>query len=402
MDIRKLQKIAVNALEDIKAKDIEVINTSKLTSLFDRIIIASGDSNRQTKALARNVHDKVKEAGGDVIGMEGEDVGEWVLVDLGDIVVHIMQPTVRSHYNLEELWQTTPKRPLLPRKRKPSAASVKRRVKLIVVAVGTRLPDWVNAGFAEFAKRMPRELPLELNEIKAEPRTTGKPVDAMMAAEAKRIARRCPPAAASSPSTNAAATRHPGTGRRLRHGGRRRRCRLRHRRPGRPRPDLKARRPRTLRLSSLTLPHALARVVLAEALYRALAFANATLTTANEDHVTLEPRIYLASQSPRRRELLTQIGVRFDLLLFRGGTREDPDTDEDPLPGETPEDYVAARRSPRRSRRAACSASVTSCRVRCWPPTRRWTSTATSSASRATRPTPWPSCRGCPAAPTAC
>jgi len=110
MDTRKLQKIAVSALEDIKGKDIEVIDTRKLTSLFDKIIIASGDSNRQTKALARNVHDKVKEAGGEVIGMEGEDVGEWVLVDLGDIVVHIMQPNVRSHYDLASLWKTTPKR----------------------------------------------------------------------------------------------------------------------------------------------------------------------------------------------------------------------------------------------------------------------------------------------------
>lgn len=109
MDIRKLQKIAVAALEDVKAKDIEVINTTRLTALFDRIIIASGDSNRQVKALARSVHDKIKEAGGDVIGMEGEDGGEWVLVDLGDIVVHVMQPAVRAYYNIEELWMAKPK-----------------------------------------------------------------------------------------------------------------------------------------------------------------------------------------------------------------------------------------------------------------------------------------------------
>lgn len=108
MDIRKLQKIVVSALEDIKGENIEVINTSKLTSLFDRIIIASGNSNRQVKALANNVHEKVKEAGGDVISTEGEDGGEWVLVDLGDIVVHVMQPNVRAYYNLEELWQATP------------------------------------------------------------------------------------------------------------------------------------------------------------------------------------------------------------------------------------------------------------------------------------------------------
>ncbi len=108
MDIRKLQKIVVSALEDIKGKDIEVINTTKLTSMFDRLVIASGDSNRQVKALARNVHEKVREAGAEVVSIEGEDAGEWVLVDLGDIVVHVMQPSVRQYYNLEELWQTTP------------------------------------------------------------------------------------------------------------------------------------------------------------------------------------------------------------------------------------------------------------------------------------------------------
>ena len=110
MDIRKLQKIAVAALEDIKGRDIEVINTGKLTSLFDRLIIASADSTRQVKALARNVQEKVKEAGGEIIGVEGEASGEWVLVDLGSIVVHVMQPAVRSYYNLEELWQIKPKR----------------------------------------------------------------------------------------------------------------------------------------------------------------------------------------------------------------------------------------------------------------------------------------------------
>ena len=111
MDILKLQKIVVAALEDIKGEDIEVINTSKLTSLFDRIVIASGSSNRQVKALARSVHDKVREAGVEVVGIEGEEGGEWVLADLGDIVVHVMQPSIRSFYNLEELWQAGIKRP---------------------------------------------------------------------------------------------------------------------------------------------------------------------------------------------------------------------------------------------------------------------------------------------------
>ena len=122
MDIRKLQKLAVAALEDIKAKDIEVINTSKLTAMFDKIIVATGDSNRQVNALARSVHDKIREAGGEILGMEGEDAGEWVLVDLGDIVVHIMQPAVRAHYNLEELWQTKPKRAATPGANKRASA----------------------------------------------------------------------------------------------------------------------------------------------------------------------------------------------------------------------------------------------------------------------------------------
>lgn len=108
MNISQLEKTIVAALEDIKAKDIEVIDTSSLTPLFDRVIVASADSGRQTRALARNVQDKVKEAGGEVISVEGEDSGEWVLVDLADAVVHIMQPAVRSYYQLEDLWRTTP------------------------------------------------------------------------------------------------------------------------------------------------------------------------------------------------------------------------------------------------------------------------------------------------------
>lgn len=110
MQTAKLQRIAVAALEDIKGRDIEVINTTKLTSLFDRIIVASADSTRQVKALARNVREKVELAGGEVIGVEGEDSGEWVLVDLGNIVVHVMQPAVRAYYNLEELWNARPQR----------------------------------------------------------------------------------------------------------------------------------------------------------------------------------------------------------------------------------------------------------------------------------------------------
>ncbi|HEX8602925.1 MAG TPA: ribosome silencing factor [Pseudoduganella sp.] len=108
MDIKKLQALVVDALEDVKGQDIAVFDTSGLTALFDRICIASGTSNRQTRALAASVRDKVKEAGGDVIGVEGEDTGEWVLVDLGDMIVHIMQAPIRAYYRLEEIWGEKP------------------------------------------------------------------------------------------------------------------------------------------------------------------------------------------------------------------------------------------------------------------------------------------------------
>ena len=104
MHLDKLQQVAVAALEDIKARDIEVIDVRPQTSLYDTMVIASADSNRQVKALAGHVRDKLKEAGAPILGVEGEDVGEWVLVDAGDIVVHVMQPAVRAYYNLEELW----------------------------------------------------------------------------------------------------------------------------------------------------------------------------------------------------------------------------------------------------------------------------------------------------------
>jgi ribosome-associated protein len=104
MDIKKLQALVIDGLEDVKAQDIRIFDTTHLTSLFDRLAIASGTSNRQTKALAASVRDKVKENGGSIVSIEGEDTGEWVLVDLGDMIVHIMQPAIRDYYRLEEIW----------------------------------------------------------------------------------------------------------------------------------------------------------------------------------------------------------------------------------------------------------------------------------------------------------
>jgi ribosome-associated protein len=99
-----IRRAAVEALEEIKATDIVVIDVRKITSLFDYMIVASAESTRQTRALANNVQEKLRKTGGKVYGVEGEQSGEWVLIDLGDIIVHVMQPAVRSYYNLEQLW----------------------------------------------------------------------------------------------------------------------------------------------------------------------------------------------------------------------------------------------------------------------------------------------------------
>ena len=107
-NIQKLQRAIIDALEDVKAQDIQVFDTEHITSLFERVIIASGTSNRQTKALAASVRDAVREAGFDKPRIEGEDNGEWIIVDCGAAVAHIMQPTIRQYYHLEELWGDKP------------------------------------------------------------------------------------------------------------------------------------------------------------------------------------------------------------------------------------------------------------------------------------------------------
>jgi ribosome-associated protein len=104
MDIRKLQRAIVDGLEDVKAQHIAVFNTEHLSSMFERVIIASGTSNRQTKALAASVRDSVKGRGMQVLSTEGEDNGEWIIVDCGAAVAHIMQPAIREYYHLEEIW----------------------------------------------------------------------------------------------------------------------------------------------------------------------------------------------------------------------------------------------------------------------------------------------------------
>jgi ribosome-associated protein len=126
VDIRKKQRMVVEALEDVKGRDIVVYNTARMPSMFERVVIASGESNRQVRALADHVQEKIREGGSRVYGVEGESSGEWVLVDLGDVVVHIMHPTVRGFYNLEEVWGGKPVRFKATAKPKPKPRAQKR------------------------------------------------------------------------------------------------------------------------------------------------------------------------------------------------------------------------------------------------------------------------------------
>ena len=115
MRLDRMVKATVAALEDIKGRDIVVLDVRRMTTMFDKLLVASGESMRQNKALADNVQKKLKALGAAVHGVEGEDSGEWILVDLGAVIVHIMQPAVRQYYSLEELWGGTTATPGLRR-----------------------------------------------------------------------------------------------------------------------------------------------------------------------------------------------------------------------------------------------------------------------------------------------
>ena len=129
MDLRKKQRAVVDALEDIKGRDIVVYNTAAMPSMFERVVIASGDSTRQVRSLADHVREKLGELGAPVYGVEGEASGEWILVDFGDVVVHIMHPAARDFYNLEEVWGGKPVRMRSVARKKPRAKAARRRRK---------------------------------------------------------------------------------------------------------------------------------------------------------------------------------------------------------------------------------------------------------------------------------
>src|SRR3982751_1811682 len=238
MDIRKLQRVIVDGLEDVKAQNIVVFNTEHLSPLFERVIVASGTSNRQTRSLAASVRDAVKSAGAPSPRTEGEDNGEWIIVDCGAAVVHVMQPAIREYYHLEELWGDKPVRmklgadvaaaqrrahaaPAADDKRAPARRATAGPVRQVVrtsgvksaakspakmpaksaartaaktpakkagkaagpATPGRRLPAGAAHAFADYVKRMPPELRVELKAVKAEPRGS-KSAAQLMAAEA--------------------------------------------------------------------------------------------------------------------------------------------------------------------------------------------------------------------------
>lgn len=170
MDIKTLQALVVDALEDVKAQEIRVYDTMHLTSMFDRIVIASGTSNRQTRALAMSVRDKVKSSGGEIINMEGENTGEWVLVDLGDIVVHIMQPAIRAYYRLEEIWGDKEVK-LGAAKR---AAGTARKASQKAASDGTQAPATTAAKKATAKKSATTKAPAKKATVAVAAKTTSK------------------------------------------------------------------------------------------------------------------------------------------------------------------------------------------------------------------------------------
>ena len=178
-DVAKLQRAIVDGLEDVKAQDIQVFDTEHLSPLFERVIVASGTSNRQTKALAASVRDKVKEAGFPKPRTEGEENGEWIIVDCGAAVAHIMQPTIRQYYRLEELWGELPVRLKLG-----AAKPVAREAKVPVKTAARRAAKAAEAEGSAPAKKAPAK--------KAPARKSAAAAPAAKAPAAKTPVRKAP------------------------------------------------------------------------------------------------------------------------------------------------------------------------------------------------------------------
>ena len=204
-DIQKLQRAIVDALEDVKAQEIQVFDTEHLSSLFERVIIASGTSNRQTKALAASVRDKVRNAGFGKPRIEGEDNGEWIIVDCGQAVVHVMQPTIRTYYNLEEIWGGTPVRLKFGAPKPAATAEVKGHIKNSVAKKATGKTAATSTAAKTPAAKKSAAKPAAKPAAKsaAKPAATAKPALKAPAKSAKPAAK-APAKTAAKPATKSA------------------------------------------------------------------------------------------------------------------------------------------------------------------------------------------------------
>ncbi len=219
-DVTKLQRAIVDGLEDVKAQDIQVFNTEHLSPLFERVIVASGTSNRQTKALAASVRDAVRDAGFAKPRTEGEDNGEWIIVDCGAAVVHIMQPTIRQYYRLEELWGEKPVRlklgaakPVAPVAKVPAKTAARRAAKAEAaaaaeegIAPATKKPAARKTSRASTTADAPAAAPVTAKKP-ATRKTAAKPADAASTAAkapAKRAAKSSSAAAPAAPAAKKA------------------------------------------------------------------------------------------------------------------------------------------------------------------------------------------------------
>ena len=211
-DVTKLQRAIVDGLEDVKAQDIQVFNTEHLSPLFERVIVASGTSNRQTKALAASVRDAVRDAGFSKPRTEGEDNGEWIIVDCGAAVVHIMQPTIRQYYRLEELWGEKPVRlklgaakPVAPVAKVPAKTAARRAAKAEAAATEEGTVATAKKPAARKTSRSTTATPAEAPVAAKKPaarKTAPKKVDSASATSASPAAKA--PAKRASKSSSAA------------------------------------------------------------------------------------------------------------------------------------------------------------------------------------------------------
>lgn len=211
-DVQKLQRAIVEGLEDVKAQDIQVFNTEHLSPLFERVVVASGTSNRQTKALAASVRDAVREAGFDKPRVEGEDNGEWIIVDCGAAVTHIMQPAIRQYYHLEEIWGEKPVRlrlgapkPAASRAAASAAETREREARTRSVREKAQGPNLNRSSAARVAERAAQRAEQAEAELAKKSARSGRAAKAAKAIKGAKPAKGPMPAATARPASKPAA-----------------------------------------------------------------------------------------------------------------------------------------------------------------------------------------------------